>query len=95
MHIIITDVNGRKTFDVVNILQNVYNYKTILCSKKDYKFRLPLIYGQKVYPLRHDNYDIFKKDLCSILKQFKNEDLVRSEERRVGKECRSRWSPYH
>src|SRR2546429_3166729 len=23
------------------------------------------------------------------------EDLVRSEERRVGKECRSRWSPYH
>ena len=26
------------------------------------------------------------------LKQF---DLLRSEERRVGKECRSRWSPYH
>ena len=22
-------------------------------------------------------------------------DLRRSEERRVGKECRSRWSPYH
>ena len=22
-------------------------------------------------------------------------DIVRSEERRVGKECRSRWSPYH
>ena len=22
-------------------------------------------------------------------------DAVRSEERRVGKECRSRWSPYH
>ena len=25
----------------------------------------------------------------------KNEILHRSEERRVGKECRSRWSPYH
>ena len=25
----------------------------------------------------------------------KKEDLTRSEERRVGKECRSRWSPYH
>jgi len=25
----------------------------------------------------------------------KYQDLVRSEERRVGKECRSRWSPYH
>ena len=23
------------------------------------------------------------------------QDLDRSEERRVGKECRSRWSPYH
>ena len=22
-------------------------------------------------------------------------NLTRSEERRVGKECRSRWSPYH
>ena len=22
-------------------------------------------------------------------------DFLRSEERRVGKECRSRWSPYH
>src|SRR2546430_1835499 len=24
-----------------------------------------------------------------------NEIVLRSEERRVGKECRSRWSPYH
>ena len=23
------------------------------------------------------------------------EEAIRSEERRVGKECRSRWSPYH
>ena len=23
------------------------------------------------------------------------ENALRSEERRVGKECRSRWSPYH
>src|SRR5256884_542422 len=26
---------------------------------------------------------------------FHPEDAQRSEERRVGKECRSRWSPYH
>ena len=25
----------------------------------------------------------------------KNQETLRSEERRVGKECRSRWSPYH
>ena len=24
-----------------------------------------------------------------------NDEVLRSEERRVGKECRSRWSPYH
>ena len=24
-----------------------------------------------------------------------SEKMTRSEERRVGKECRSRWSPYH
>ena len=29
-----------------------------------------------------------------ILKDYKPID-IRSEERRVGKECRSRWSPYH
>ena len=30
--------------------------------------------------------ETFNKDL---------EEIKRSEERRVGKECRSRWSPYH
>ena len=28
-------------------------------------------------------------------KDVPENDLTRSEERRVGKECRSRWSPYH
>ena len=26
---------------------------------------------------------------------FRKQQFGRSEERRVGKECRSRWSPYH
>ena len=30
-----------------------------------------------------------------IDKQGKARYFIRSEERRVGKECRSRWSPYH
>ena len=28
-------------------------------------------------------------------KYFGKTSILRSEERRVGKECRSRWSPYH
>ena len=37
----------------------------------------------------------------SIINEIKMNDFIvitdqrRSEERRVGKECRSRWSPYH
>src|SRR2546430_7475314 len=27
--------------------------------------------------------------------EYRKKDAIRSEERRVGKECRSRWSPYH
>src|SRR2546430_16344170 len=39
--------------------------------------------GQQAH--RHDQDD----------RERQREALVRSEERRVGKECRSRWSPYH
>src|SRR5260221_8250416 len=33
--------------------------------------------------------------LARIVAQALQQELGRSEERRVGKECRSRWSPYH
>ena len=33
--------------------------------------------------------------LRSVLGEVELDELLRSEERRVGKECRSRWSPYH
>ena len=41
-----------------------------------------------------------KGELTAVLKGMKDvapdeRPKVRSEERRVGKECRSRWSPYH
>ena len=37
-----------------------------------------------------NNYrDLDNRDIISLL------ICIRSEERRVGKECRSRWSPYH
>ena len=49
---------------------------------------------------------IIKREFFKTFKNFyeenienkiadKNEIQLRSEERRVGKECRSRWSPYH
>ena len=36
-----------------------------------------------------------RPDLCAIDNPVNPKSYLRSEERRVGKECRSRWSPYH
>src|SRR2546422_4443304 len=38
---------------------------------------------------------ILRDPAVQSLSSFIGIDGIRSEERRVGKECRSRWSPYH
>ena len=43
---------------------------------------------------------VYKPENMNFAKWVKGQELLiistpRSEERRVGKECRSRWSPYH
>ena len=48
----------------------------------------------------HDPYTDGLKIEGTIAKEINKVDnftfkMYRSEERRVGKECRSRWSPYH
>ena len=41
-----------------------------------------------------DKFETFAAEFEAMI--FKEESILcRSEERRVGKECRSRWSPYH
>ena len=47
-------------------------------------------------------FDESDKKIASELNKITDNELlncdlqkIRSEERRVGKECRSRWSPYH
>ena len=42
-------------------------------------------YNEKAIRLEHEFRSIIDRQ----------EAVLRSEERRVGKECRSRWSPYH
>ena len=37
----------------------------------------------------------FARAAIALAEQAGYVSLTRSEERRVGKECRSRWSPYH
>ena len=49
--------------------------------------------------LSREGYRVYEADSgdsgLRVLKEQPDIRLVRSEERRVGKECRSRWSPYH
>ena len=50
------------------------------------------------YPKKNKNNEV-KEIILSMIKPTRSEEgrefRSRSEERRVGKECRSRWSPYH
>src|SRR3712207_9354757 len=39
--------------------------------------------------------DALRRDLNRMTGKAIKVNILRSEERRVGKECRSRWSPYH
>ena len=57
--------------------------------------------GMNVLGIGDQPYDELKPELKDSLNEYykvgslENYDEVRSEKRRVGKECRSRWSPYH
>ena len=43
----------------------------------------------------YDNNNMLKTAKMPVTKKTASSASDRSEERRVGKECRSRWSPYH
>ena len=46
--------------------------------------------------LEHERFRLRKLTVDDVVQDFDAIcSRVRSEERRVGKECRSRWSPYH
>ena len=45
--------------------------------------------------LDHYEGEIVTTEHYDLSNPYPYQALCRSEERRVGKECRSRWSPYH
>ena len=63
----------------------------IVANKKWKKYiSNPKFYIDKKLKRFEKNLALFKKNNLKF-----SINLSRSEERRVGKECRSRWSPYH
>ena len=59
-----------------------------------------LEHGQMLDRLGVEHFEIRKKEdldrsFDGLILPGGESTVMRSEERRVGKECRSRWSPYH
>ena len=61
----ISDANSRKAFDVFNIVNNKYNFESIICANKN-NLRLSLIYFKQVHRLRTKSYRLFDEDLTHI-----------------------------
>ena len=68
----------------------------ILISTNSLEYSL---YYERDYLLRTDSITYKDEDdddtILTVNYSYKDVGIDRSEERRVGKECRSRWSPYH
>src|SRR5688572_17631028 len=77
--------------DAGDVLQGT-PYFNFYKGEVEYKAMSAIRYD--VGTLGNHEFDNGVDALAAALK-FANFDVVRSEERRVGKECRSRWSPYH
>ena len=60
-------------------------------------FTIPLLGWStfNVLPILMGATMIYQQKTMSIQSPSQQKSFMRSEERRVGKECRSRWSPYH
>ena len=56
---------------------------------------LQLMSGDLFKDNRVQEVSYISRNLKILAKEFSVPVLTRSEERCVGKECRSRWSPYH
>ena len=77
-----------KTFTIANVIQEVNKPTLVLAHNKTLAGQL---YGElkEFFPENAVEYFV------SYYDYYQPEAAERSEERRVGKECRSRWSPYH
>ena len=67
---------------------DIPNVSAILVAKTSF-YRVPQV-TERVMP-----FCVLIGAMFCYLNLSRRLELVRSEERRVGKECRSRWSPYH
>ena len=72
---------------------SVYGHKKYMEKRETY-----LVQHRRYYNTNKDKFKKYNRE-GRLIRIFgitsEQYDAMRSEERRVGKECRSRWSPYH
>jgi hypothetical protein len=107
----ITDVNGSDpvsgdtsgntftttgfTEDITDVTVGGLECTDVSETGGDGSFTVPPPVHGEVYPEIGVNQDVVISGATETATLSKSFVLTRSEERRVGKECRSRWSPYH
>ena len=85
--------------------------RTVVLGSRDPARAQRIVSGLKISGITAGSYEqavatpailpaaFIRDGLFDLLENFRNDLndklVIRSEERRVGKECRSRWSPYH
>ena len=94
----ISKKDQKRIKDIDNFYKEKINFKTFTENNMNKIFyyygketALDILNHRKIKSKKVDN------SLNELIKHFENKEtpFMRSEERRVGKECRSRWSPYH
>ena len=80
----------------MSILNHFFDYKPEVLALDEKAMEMCQPYFRQMEEIRDFNQLKMLKAFADT--QMSSTDMVgttRSEERRVGKECRSRWSPYH
>src|SRR2546422_6162117 len=96
LHLNVKDIDAAKSFFVDQLGATPVK----LGNNEVMKFPGALVFLKKADPTGGtigsvvEHVGFLVRDLNQCLTKWKA-NSVRSEERRVGKECRSRWSPYH
>ena len=94
-HLIFKGTPSRSAFEIVDEIESAGGSLNAYTSKES-----TVLYARVLYDRIEKVLEIFADLLKNSLVtdedvRIERDIVLRSEERRVGKECRSRWSPYH
>ena len=98
MRELVDTVMKRKTLPLEDALYYIYSsnlYKALLDENTKLWYSSTLSLYEALEKEKTEQKKVQKDNPKILLFQMFCAENYRSEERRVGKECRSRWSPYH